>query len=267
MNNTTKLQIAFIAVIALTGLLGCGPQKSGEIDSSNFSSTGNGNSDPGPDISTMNVDQLTANGYSLCSQDMNNDPDIGGRIMLFYNNSSRLPNHNYVHIKFDRFPNTFSGTSSNPSFAVWASTVSAEGNETTSAQLKFGFERINGTNNFTPISDLNYTGANWGDLVNLINRYQLPYTTGAAMMANYSIVVDLSQYSTTPNLVIKMALYDSNRNLLKYVNGLVPVFKANPNLYATNHPTTLLNLHPLRTMLGSTWTEQQFVTESARNCF
>jgi len=267
MNNTTKLQIALIAVIAFCGLLGCGAQKSGLDSNIDLGSTGNGISDPGPDISTMNVDQLSANGYALCSQDMNNDADVGVQIMQFYNSSSRIPNHNYVHIKFNRFPTTFAGSTDNPAFAVWASTVSAEGNETTAAPLKFGFEKINGTNSFSPITEVNYTSASWGDMVALINYYKLSYTTGAAMMNNYSLVVDLSQYSSTPNLVIKVALYNSNYALLKYVNGLVPVFKANPNTYASNHPTTLVNLHPLRTMLGSTWTEQQFVTESARNCF
>ena len=267
MKNATKLQIGFIAVIAFCGLLGCGPQKSGLDSSLDLGSTGNGQSTPGPDISTMNVDQLSANGYALCSQDMNNDADVSVKIMQFYNSSSRLPNHNYVHIKFDRFPSTFSGTTSNPAFAVWASTVSAEGNETSAAPLKFGFEKMNGTNNFSPITEVNYTSATWGDMVALINHYSLTYTSGAAMMNNYSLVVDLSQYSNTPNLVIKVALYDSNLNLLKYVNGLSPVFKANPNIYRSGHPLALLNLHPLRTMLGSTWTEQQFVTESARNCF
>lgn len=258
--KSMQLKLLLLTVIVLGGLVACGPQKSGVETTDLGSNNGSGES-----FGTVN--ELYNNGYVACSRDVANNSDFAAKVMLFSDPITGIINPRYVRLKFDRFPGDYYGTSNNPSFAIWASTVSSNGVEAPAAQLSFGFEKhIVG---FQPLGSgqTNYFGADWQDMKNLITYHSLSYTSGAAMMGEVTLLVDLGSYADAPNLVLKVSSYDTSLNLLKTLNILTPYFKANPNVYVTNHPLVLRNIHPLSYMSTGSWTQAQFVTESQKNCF
>jgi hypothetical protein len=260
MKNSTKLQITLVAIFAFTGLMGCGPQKSGMTSGSdNSASTSN------PDLANKTVAELNALGYLACTRDANNESDLLVRSMLYSDPFSGIVNHRYLRLKFERFPTNFTGTAANPAFGVFASTMSSDGAETPATPLKFGFEKH--TNGFQALGPMTYQGASWADMVNIINYYQLGYTAGDTMMNNVTLIVDLAGFETVENLVIKVATYDTGLTLVKQVNLLAPTFLANPNQYNATHPAAANNLHPLRYMTGTTWTQGQYVAQTQQFCF
>lgn len=260
LEKTTQLKYLLLAVIVCGGLIACGPQKSG--DSEDFGST-----DPGG-ASFSTLTELYNNGYVACSRDIAAYGDFGAKVMLFIDPISGTINQRYLRLKFDRFPTNYYGTSNNPSFAVWGATVSSNGVEAPAQQLAFSFEKHVG-GSFQPLGSgqPSYYSANWQDLKNLISYHGFSYTSGDMMMKDVTLLIDLASFADAPNLVVKVASYDSTPTLLKTLNILTPYFKANPNEYYTNHPLVLRNIHPLSYMSTGTWTQSQFVSESQKNCF
>jgi hypothetical protein len=66
--------------------------------------------------------------------------------------------------------------------------------------------------------------------------------------------------------VLKAVLY-SGQTAIAQADVLMPLFLANPNSYATNHPAVLNSLHPFYANRTNGYTDAQWVQTSNQNCF
>lgn len=245
--TTKRLLVAGLVIISGLSLISCGPQKV----QSNVATTPQSNVASSYDTSGRPV--------ASCSHDIANLSDLSIRLETYSNNG--VENTNWIRVKFDRFPSNF--TSSSSAIAFWSRTVDSNGNNLPMTSAPFFLEVKNG-GVFSQISS-EMTELTWANLMTIAGQNSVSTSSAQSALASISFVVKLDNAGSAS--VMSAALYYSGSAADRYVEALIPKFFANPTDYASNHPNTLVNLHPLKYMLGGSWTAEQFVSESQKYCF
>ena len=241
-------KIFITALIIVVGLvsIGCGPQSLTNQDSLASSQ------------SAALADTVTGKAIANCSHDVANQTNLGVRLKIAADNAS------LVHLKFDRFPTTYTGTSKGL-IQIATTNVDSAGNKSTLKQVPFAFEASNGSGLFQTLST-SYTQANWSDIQSIATLNSISGKTANDIFSKLDLLVNLQDNSNTAKILTVFLYEDGGTSPTAQVEVLVPKFYANPADYNANHAEVLQLLHPLRYMLGCTWTNTDFQTESDRFC-
>lgn len=74
------------------------------------------------------------------------------------------------------------------------------------------------------------------------------------------------QVNVGPNARVLRISMRQDTSTLEQTTSLIPAVDANPNSYATNHPQSLVNLHPLLPYSNSGWTNYQYRQQGEHLC-
>lgn len=246
MTTTNKYLILTLAVIAGLGVVSCGPQKVTGSSSQNTSQSSV--------ISTSNKP------VASCSADVAGLSDLGVKLQTY--SLSGIENTNWIRVKFTKFPTTFDNASQ---IAFWAYTSDSNGNNSTPQQAQFYVESINSMNQATRLSN-DISSVTWSDLKNMAGTAGISATSASVALSSITFVVKL-EGSLNYSQVIMPTLYLTGTTAGRYLSALIPKFYANPADYlASGKPNSLRALHPLQGMASGTWTADQYLAESLKNC-
>ncbi len=88
-----------------------------------------------------------------------------------------------------------------------------------------------------------------------------------SLLSNLNLTDLTFQVHVGPNArVLKVVLNQGNTTLEQNVS-LIPSIDANPNSYATNHPNSLVNIHPLLPYSNLGWTNLQYWRQGNDLCY
>lgn len=193
------------------------------------------------------------NGFSNSNNSNNNNATVAlgcnrftGSVLSVRLNADLL-NSNYVYVSILTNPPTLSSQSGTIKFL--AGTESTLTNSSYAGfTVHYGNTQISGWN--APGQYVTQT------FLNALNNNQvLPIN-----VLNFHVQVG-------PNsTIIRIALEDSATSPVEVATMLIPSFDANPNTYAQNHSSTLLNLHPLLSYKSENWTSDQFRNQGEFIC-
>ena len=248
MNLTdTKAKFLFVALFAVLFLAGCGAKKSG------------------PDSSDLGSTSLDATGKAVaeCSKDSAGLGDFEVRLTAYKDSYGRVMPQ-FVRMQIKKMPEQFK--SENWEISTYRWTADASGHSDLDAdKLPLFFQaRYNGAFDYLKtnssgqvirpyqIIDFTHEVEPIGQLTNI------PTTTAQSFFDVASFIVDLKDSQGTYQ-VLRVVLRKSGA-IQKEVNVLIPNFCANPATYNADprHPEVLQQLHPLKSLVGQSWTEEQY---------
>lgn len=250
--SSHKNKLLVLSLIAILSLVGCGSKKSG----------GAGNTDLG----SRNPDN---NGKAIaeCSKATRstNMEDLGGfevRLSAYKDAFGRiLPQ--YARLQFKQIPEEF--RTENWEINVYRWTTDPSGNtaldpqklkmyfqarysgqfnylQTTVGPVMAGYQRIDFDNEVQPI----------GEMANV------PTTTAQGFFNVVSFLVDIQDPDSVYQ-VLRVVLRKDGE-VQREADILIPTFYANPLVYNEDerHAPVLQGLHPLKDLLGQSWSEDQY---------
>lgn len=253
-NSKNLLLLGLLAVLFTSGVISCGPKTVANTvensGSNSFASTSVSTS-----TNTTNAD---------CSRDVDNQSAIGITAMSAYTSYYNTYDSTRLHVRFDRFPSTFSNYS-NSALRFYGFTYDSSGNAT-AHQLNFSLETKSGST-FTALNG----GATWSeissaDLVTAANNAGISGTTAAAVLSSlkFNLVLDW----TNLDMITAVTYENNSASVTNRVDVLKPRFLANPTEYNnTGRPLVLQKLHPLYNYLSSGWTTSQYKSQTDTLCY
>lgn len=245
-NNNKKILVAALVLITGFGFVGCGPQKV----QSGAAPVGSQTVDP------------SGKPLATCSHDVANISDLSVRSQTYQ--VGGIENSNWIRVKFDRFPSTF--TDQNAAIIMWTKTMDISGNSLTPVQAPFFLEVPNGVGQFKQISQ-EMTSLSWSQLSAYATQNGISTSSAQTTLASITFVVKLDGAALSANILTATLYLSSSNTPSRWVESLIPKFYANPVDYNVSHATYMQNLHPLKYMLGGSWTTAQYLSEDQRFCF
>jgi len=249
-NKDTKIQISGIKFIFTTIIFvilsSCGSSKNAISSDTNNS--------------TANLPNGAAVGK--CSIDMTNQPDFGMKLQAYESEASGLRS-DLIRIQFIRFPSEFSSSDAS-AIQLWTRTIDRFGNWGNWQNVRFYFEHrsANGKTRMTPYS---YQDITWKDLKQVALAFGLNVSSATEFFRQIQLVAQLDVNSNAKT--ITAALYQNGQNQAKHITALAPIFDANPKNYQQNQPQALAVLHPLQSLINTSFTNSQFEFEINKFCF
>lgn len=137
---------------------------------------------------------------------------------------------------------------------------------TDSTPLYYQFERkVSG--GFQTLTSMAYRYFNWGDIVQMGTFANISTTSPQTFFDTATLVVDLKD-STGAYQALQVVLWQGNA-AAKKVDILIPTFSADPAKYNADarHPSILQQLHPLKNLLGQSWSQTQYDQFARAFCF
>ena len=130
-----------------------------------------------------------------------------------------------------------------------------------SAPLRFRVEYRSGAG-ATPVSSyLDYLTQ--ADVTAIANAYSGLSATPSEFLKQVDLVVSDLAYTWQ---VLKIVMYEDGATLAM-ADGLLPIYIANPNTYATTHASVLNGLHPLWADRGSNQSDTYYLNSTQSYCF
>ncbi|MFV3410185.1 hypothetical protein [Bdellovibrio bacteriovorus] len=249
MKNAKQIFTTLLTLGALSMLTACGSsqQVAGSTDSSSRT--------PVTDIGSASSKAL-----AYCNQASGNE--ITGKMKVFVD-SSNYVRMEYVYLRLTSLPATFKSGNSYISLWKWLANPSGYTNLDTSA-LNFAL--------MNPANGQYLTGwkttLKWSDVVTVASG--MGYTDPQTFFNNVNILVDLKDPNGEYD-ALKISNYDASTNkTINSVDGLLPLFSANPADYANDGGSTragvLQKLHPFYGKSGQ-FTTSQFQSMANNYCF
>jgi hypothetical protein len=127
-----------------------------------------------------------------------------------------------------------------------------------------GFQLIKDASN----NSLTYRKFNWNDIVQMGTYASISTTSPQAFWNIASIVVDVRD-TTNSYQALQIVLWDSSGTAARKVDLLIPTFQADPAKYNADsrHPQVLRNIHPLKALLGQSWSQTNYDQFARAFCF
>lgn len=217
------------------------------------------------------------NSYDLASQGMTQVNTTAGKAMAYCNSASstQLSVKNGVYqefnqIRFDflkaritQIPEAFSSNTSYLQIYRWKANSNGQtylDPQPLSFRLITAGEGQN-LNNYQ-------TTLQYSHVAHLLK--QLGVSTVKDFFNSVTLVIDLKDPYAEFD-AMKIVLYNSNNQVVDQVDMLIPMFAANPSVYAQDGVATraqaLQYLHPFKSMLREKWSEAHYQTLSNSHCF
>lgn len=228
-NNTLQILIS-LAVIAV--LSSCGNSKSNEANQNNLSST---------TPITVNAEKPLAN----CNKSANADISMNINAVLDNAGNADL---NWTKIRFNFLSTTATAAGNTVRFFKWK----VSGGQSTLDQ--------------TPLQTMFFNLSNSQPTTNLTNT--IPVNE---ISSSRGVFVQLND-SVGAYQVIKAVIYDSNGKIVAQLNSLIPQFSSKVADYTTNADGTaraqlLIDMHPLKAVATSTWSQSDYNNFYQNLCF
>jgi hypothetical protein len=241
------LWMALVFTGAIGSLSGCGSSTSNRANSP---SSGPPNITP-PSGGPVN----SSNAGAECNLFDSTQIRLAGKVTTYYYNSTLQEDK--VRIRFSGLAEQFD-TTSGVHFKMFRWKADTGGAvQIDNNPLSFTVEK--GSSSSTPISEP-MTSFSATNLANLRQSGEVAGTTTQAFLDNTLFVVNGVDYNWD---ALKIVLY-SGTNTLGQVDFLLPIFTANPNSYASNHPAVLAGIHPF---WSQRTTNQDWVARAWSFCF
>lgn len=258
--NIHKLLQIGLIIIALGSMVGCGSSKTGDgFGSADESST---------DQTQINVPAGTA--MAACSEDVEGLSDLKVRLMVYQDSYGKV-RPDYVRLQINKAPSGWQ--SGNWDLYIYRWTAASDGNTSIdSTPLQYQWERKVGSG-FSLMASTWYQVFNWAEVVQMVDyvkesaQVDLPKDSPQAFANVASLLVGLKD--TTNSYQVLRLVFKNGNTVMKEANVLIPTFIANPEKYNADprHPPILQTLHPLKSRLGQTWTEANYLEFARSFCF
>ncbi|MCS6838956.1 MAG: hypothetical protein NZ480_08925 [Bdellovibrionaceae bacterium] len=252
MNNNQKImniQISWQKIITVTvsSLLlasGCGFNKQ-NISKNNQSLT--------------NLTLGSQQSLAECSIDMSQNPELGIKLQVLDDPQFGKLYH-LIRVKFIRIPDSF-GSQDQHALQLWTRTITPSNTWGEWQNVRFYFQRRVGESWLrTPYS---YQDITWEDMKRVAQYLGISVSDAKQFFSQIELVAILDQEGNAK--IITPSLYLSNDSI-KFVTALAPLFDANPNRYTNSKPSNLSKLHPLQSLIGTDFSDGQFLFEIQKFC-
>lgn len=224
-----------------------------------------GNSaDPSSDTTTTQSTESTS--YALCSGDVAGLSDININVEQ-YTDAYGSARSDLLRLRIKVAPRAWMDNNWDLQFYRWA--ASPDGSPSIdSSPLYYQFERKSGAGFalITP-SDYQRNITNWKELTDIAKYANISAGTPQEFFNTVNLVVKINDTTNTYQ-VLRLVLRQSG-TVARQVDLLIPVFEADPAKYNSNsrHPQLLQALHPLKSYLGQSWTQANYLQFSQNFCF
>lgn len=248
---SNKIKLIFLLGLALL-LTACGASKSVNSDSNNSSRL---------DTGTVNTNQNNVNRpLAKCNQGSNDQVGVATSIYT----SGEVIANNRINLKVIKIPTYFSQSQNYIEFHKWM--MNSSGSQIWgSSRMYFHIFSISTGALLSENKQVLY----WADLQN--EAQQVGASTPEQFFKKVRLVIELEDYDAEYDVLSTKYFKQSDNTQLSDLATLIPVFDANPELYATEKDGSarhqkLKDLHPFKSYINQGWTNSTFQTKANEFC-
>ncbi len=227
-----------------------------------------GNKGNGGDVTSEEAPttEATPTSYALCSGDVAGLADMNINVEQ-YVDAYNSPRTDLLRLRFKVAPAAWMNNNWDLQIYRWA--ASPDGSPSIdSSPLYYQFEKKSGAG-FSLIhpSSYKYNIFNWTEVTGMATYAGLKSGTPQEFFNAVNLVVNVNDTTNTYQ-VLRVVLRQGG-TVARQVDLLIPSFEADPARYKENtrHPELLQNLHPLKSYMGQTWTQANYLQFSQNFCF
>jgi hypothetical protein len=255
MKTKSFIKIFLLTITVCTLGIGCSKSKDSKIEESNT------------DLSSETV----AKPLTQCTQDNKGLVDFQVSLMNL-KDSSGNPNYRYVHLRFNKIPAEYQTAGWDMQVYRWA--VSASGSTSIdSTPLFMHPEKKISTNVFQKIIPQTHEGSNGYQVLNFTELQQIGVygnvnsTSPQTFFNSAYLLIDTADETGTYKVLRVVFRNPSDGTVAKELDLLLPPVYANPNIFHAEKPAILSALHPLKSLIGQSWTDTDFASFTDKFCF
>ncbi len=201
-------------------------------------------------------------GEAQCALFDSTSTRLGGRVTTYYYDG--VLQEDKVRVRITSLVEAFA-TNSNYYIQAFRWKIGASGAaELDQTPVQFNFEK--GTGSVSPMT-ADVTSVSNSGIAAYRTAHSIPGTTAVEFFANTTMVVKGVDYNWQ---ALKLVVYDGSTTPATIVGEsdlLLPIFQANPNVYAASHSSILASIHPFYSQRSTVLSEAEWSARSTSYCF
>jgi hypothetical protein len=214
------------------------------------------NSGGGPSPSTPIINPAGA-GQAECSLFDSTSTRISGKVTTYYYNN--VLQEDKVRVRITSLVENFD-KDANYYIQAYRWKVVGGQSELDQTPLQFTFE--NGSGSSSPISE-RMSSMNGTKIAQIRSSANISGSGAVDFFSKTTMVISGVDYNWQ---AMKIVVYNGT-TMVGQTDFLLPIFEANPNRYATTHPSTLNTLHPFWAQKSQSLTESEWASRTQSYCF